>query len=74
MQTEPTLSLKDLYPRLTEAELTKAEANLRRFLAVVIRISERLAGEDFTGADLDLTDSETEARIPPERSIPKANQ
>jgi hypothetical protein len=38
--TSPTL--RDLYPNLTDAELQQAEENLERYLAVVLRIHERL--------------------------------
>jgi hypothetical protein len=44
-------SLKDLYPHLTAEELEIAEDNLERYLAVIIRIAERLReeGRDLKG-------------------------
>ena len=45
-------SLKDLYPDLTEEDLKIAEENLERYLAVMIRIAERLKAEGKNLSDL----------------------
>jgi hypothetical protein len=60
-----------MYPHFTEAQLAEAESNIRRYLAVVLRIAERLeaAGRHFPGPDGgDLTDPDTQGTIPDERS------
>ena len=38
-------TLRDLYPDFTGEQLKEAEANLERYLAVMIRIAERLRRE-----------------------------
>lgn len=38
-------TIRDLYPHLTDAELAQAEDNLERYIAVVLRIFERLERE-----------------------------
>ena len=38
--------LKNLYPHLSEAKLEQAQTNVRAFLAVLIRMAERLSSED----------------------------
>lgn len=45
-------SLKDLYPHLTQEELEIAEENLERYLAVIVRIAERLKAEGKNLRDL----------------------
>lgn len=54
MASEPQQapSLKSLYPHLTEQELKIAEENLERYLAVMIRIAERLRAEGKDLSDL----------------------
>jgi hypothetical protein len=42
MDTCPSQSIRNLYPHLTDAELAEAEVNLDRYLALVLRIYERL--------------------------------
>ena len=44
--------MKDLYPHLTQEELEIAEQNLERYLAVMIRIAERLKSEGKNLRDL----------------------
>jgi hypothetical protein len=46
MQDQTPISIAELYPEFTKEELAEAEANLRRYLAVLLRMSDRLAGED----------------------------
>jgi len=45
-------SLKDLYPHFTDEELKAAEEDLERYLAVMIRIAERLKAEGKNLRDL----------------------
>jgi hypothetical protein len=45
MSHEHNPSLKDLYPHFTPEELETAEQNLNRYLAVMMRIAERLQAE-----------------------------
>ena len=39
-------TIRDLYPHLTEEELKEAEANLERYLELVLRIFERIETEE----------------------------
>ena len=45
MQDNKPITIRDLYPHMNEEELAVAEANLRRYVAVVVRIYERLKAE-----------------------------
>jgi len=45
MDKNPSPSIRDLYPDLTDKELTEAEDNLERYLALVLRIFERVEAE-----------------------------
>lgn len=40
------ITIRDLYPHMTEEELAVAEANLKRYVAIVVRICNRLKSED----------------------------
>ena len=42
MQDQKPIAITDLYPNFTKEELEEAEVNLRRYLAVLLRTSERL--------------------------------
>jgi hypothetical protein len=59
--------IRDLMPNATEAELEQAAENFREYLAIVIRIHERLkreaAAADSTNHDYAL-DSEHNAPVP----------
>jgi hypothetical protein len=70
MNTEPPITIRDLYPDFTEEQLQEAEANLERYLRVIIRIAERLEAEGYTPADLDLTARDAEGTLSVERSKP----
>ncbi len=48
-----TPTVQDLYPQLTEAERAIAEENLDRYLALVLRIFERLETEAQEGRPID---------------------
>lgn len=45
-------SLRDLYPEMNEAELRQAEENLERYLALVLRIFDRVRGDPQAYAQL----------------------
>lgn len=68
------VSLHELYPHLTEAEIEIAESNLRRYIAVMVRIYERVRSEQGPQAAKrlaygeDLTPSPSSSTIPDERS------
>jgi hypothetical protein len=68
------ISLHHLYPHLTEAELEIAESNLRRYVAVMVRIYERIRSEQGPEAAKrlaygdDLTLLPSSPTIPDERS------
>jgi hypothetical protein len=69
MPDDLPVTIRDLYPDFTDQELEQAEANLRRYLAVLVRMAERLAAEGRSINDLgDLTDSPTRSTISNERS------
>ena len=62
---EPTkpITIRDIYPHFTEDQLEEAEANLERYLAVMMRIAERLRGEGYDLAAPDLTGPQMHASI-----------
>jgi hypothetical protein len=70
-QTEP-ISIGELYPHLSGEELEVAEANFRRYVAVIVRIYDRLKREGRSwpspGRSSDLTASGKHPIIPNERS------
>ena len=45
MEPKAEITLRDLYPHFTEDQLVAAELNIRRYLAVIVRIAERLEAE-----------------------------
>jgi hypothetical protein len=45
MDKNSTLTIRDLYPNLTDEELAAAEHNLEQYLALVLRIFERTESE-----------------------------
>ena len=51
MGINSTPTIRDLYPNLSERELAEAEDNLERYLALVLRIFERMELETNTQAD-----------------------
>jgi hypothetical protein len=65
MDHHQPITLADLYPHLSDEQLGEAEANLEQFLAVMMRISDRLKTEAASGVvGADLTDSKRGASIP----------
>jgi hypothetical protein len=57
-------ALRDLYPHFTEEQIQEAEANLEQYLAVMVRIAERLRGEGCVLTVENLTAPERNASIP----------
>lgn len=51
MNTNPTPTIRELYPNLTDTELAEAEDYLERYLALVLRIFERVASQTVPQAD-----------------------
>jgi hypothetical protein len=50
------ITMRELYPHLTEEELLEAERNFNRYLEIVIRMYERRCGKAvLTGLNLDHT-------------------
>ena len=64
MEQHQPITLRDLYPHFTDEQLEEAEANLERYLAVMMRIAERLRSEGYDLAAPDLTAPQMNASIP----------
>jgi 2C-methyl-D-erythritol 2,4-cyclodiphosphate synthase len=64
------ISLRDIYPHFTDEQLEEAEANLERYLAVMMHIAERLRAEGYDLKAADLTLSAPSPTIHDERSNP----
>jgi hypothetical protein len=74
MQPNQPKTLRDLYPNLTDQQLEEAEANLERYLAVMMRIAARLQAEGYCLTDPDLTVPGPLPTIHDERSnLPEKN-
>jgi hypothetical protein len=52
MPNQKPITIADLYPKFTKEERDEAEANLRRYLAVLLRMAERMQGEGLSISDL----------------------
>jgi hypothetical protein len=52
MQAQQPISVGELYPEFTKEQRDEAEANLRRYLAALLRMSERLVSEGRSINDL----------------------
>ena len=51
MQNEPqkkSISMRDLYPHLNEAQLKEAEDNFQRYLEIALRIFDRINSDPNT--------------------------
>jgi hypothetical protein len=71
----PEITLRGLFPDLTEADLSKAEANLDEYLALAFRIWTRLQVDPEALAAFEaLTASQSHPRIEPTRSNPNPSQ
>ena len=76
MEARRAITIRDLYPHMSEADLAVAEANLKRYVALIVRIYDRLKadGKSWPSAELradvpaDLTLSAKHPRIAHERS------
>lgn len=71
MQNEKPITIRDLYPSMRDEELAIAEANLKRYVAVIVRIYDRLKAEGKSWPappPPDLTPSGNDLIIPNERS------
>jgi len=73
MLKDKPITIRDLYPHMSEEELTAAEVNLKRYVAVIVRICDRLKAEGKSWPDADdfspdLTLSGDDFSIPDERS------
>jgi hypothetical protein len=65
------ITIRDLYPDFRDAELEEAEANLRRYLTVLIRMAERLHAEGRSLSELaELTVLPERSNVQDERSNP----
>jgi len=68
------LTVRDLYPDFSDEQLAEAEATLRRFAAILLRVYERTQAEGIPWATWDrpgdeaLTESPDGSTIPNERS------
>lgn len=51
MKPNPTPTLRELYPHFTEHELAEAEDNVERYLALMLRIFDRLEAEAAPSPD-----------------------
>jgi hypothetical protein len=59
MDQKPPPTIRDLYPDLSEAQLAEVEDTWERYLALVLRIFNRLESQtDTTAAHLTAIDSE----------------
>jgi aryl carrier-like protein len=68
MDPDQPITLHDLYPHFTDEQLEEAEANLERYLAVMMRIAERLRAEGYDLTSPDLTVPPSSPTIHRERS------
>ena len=70
MPKDNPITIRDLYPHMSEADLSVAEANLKRYVALIVRIHDRLKAEGKSWPDppVNLTVSEMHRTIPGERS------
>jgi hypothetical protein len=64
MNDQQPINLHDLYPHFTDEQLKEAEANLERYLGVMMRIVERLRAEGYDLTAPNLTAPEMHASIP----------
>lgn len=75
MKAQLPITIRDVYPEFTEEQLQQAEATFRRYIAVMVRIYERVRAEQGPEAATrlatgDLTLSASSSNIPNERSNP----
>jgi hypothetical protein len=70
MPKDQPITIRDLYSHMSAAELAVAEANLKRYVALLVRIHDRLKaeGKSWPDSPVNLTASEMHRTIPGERS------
>lgn len=73
MDQESHITLRDLYPTLSDEQLAEAEITFWRYIAVMVRIYERVRAEQGPEASTrlvngDLTVPRESANVPGERS------
>lgn len=51
MPKDQPITIQDLYPHMSEAELAVAESNLKRYVALLVRIHDRLEAEGKSWPD-----------------------
>ncbi len=71
MEHERKLSVDDLYPLLQEPELTEMEQTINQYLALILRIFERLESERYPRPD-PLTENNGTLGCTPPRLEPSA--
>jgi hypothetical protein len=64
MEQNQPITLRQIYPHFTDEQLDQAEANLERYLAVMVRIAERLRNDGVGLTVPNLTSPEMNASIP----------
>jgi hypothetical protein len=74
MKLHSEVTARDLYPNLSDRQLEDAEDNLRQYLAVILRIAERLHAQGQSIHNARLTESENSYTIPHERSNQRSIQ
>lgn len=69
MPSQQPITIRDLYPEMNDQELATAEANLRRYVAIIVKVYDRLKSEGKSWpAEPDLTGYVNHPTIPTERS------
>ena len=70
-ETDRELTIRDLYPHLSEEQLKEAEENFARYVELELRVYERILSDPDAYAQFKaLTASRRNLKIPSERSIP----
>ena len=71
MFEQKPITIRNLYPHLSDAEVEEAEANLRQYLGVLVRMAERIQAEGHSLNQLaELTLSQEGSNVQDERSNP----
>lgn len=52
MDSTKSITIRDLYPELSPEEIEEAETNLKRYVAALLRMAERLRGEGRSISEL----------------------
>jgi hypothetical protein len=75
MDRERKITIREVYPTFSDEQLAEAETTFRRYIAVMVRIYERVRAEQGPEAATrlangDLTTQPGSANVPVERSNP----